>query len=62
MLTQAATRRAGILISIITCAVVVYAHSKSLLTRHLDHAYNSELSVECGAESAWPYLRDDLGS
>jgi len=60
MLTQVA-QRAGLLVSIITCALVVYAHSKCLLTRHLNQAFNSGLSLACGAESAWPHLREDIG-
>ena len=60
MLMLVAAQRAGLVFSIITCAVVVYTHSKSFLARHQDQAFGSDLSVECGAESAWPHLRNDF--
>jgi len=62
MLTGALGQRAGLFVSVMACAVVVYAHSKNFLNRHVGHPFSSELSVECGVESAWPHLRNDLAT
>lgn len=62
MLTWAMGQRAGLFLSVMACAMVVYAHSKNLLNRHLEYPLSSELAAECGAESAWPHLRNDLAT
>ena len=62
MPTYAMTRRIGLFLSIATCALAVCAQSKGLLHRPSDQTTDPEVSSELGVESAWPHLRQDLGT
>lgn len=59
MHTSTSMRRIGLVLSIVTSALVVCAHAKSLLERRSDPAFYQESSSAWGVESAWPHLRQD---
>jgi len=59
MRISASARRIGLVITIVTSALVVCAHAKSLLERRADTPFPQESSSAWGVESAWPHLRQD---
>lgn len=53
-------KRVGLLLSIATtCALIVGAQSKGLISSSADNALSEEPASELGVESAWPHLRSD---
>ncbi|WHZ13692.1 MAG: hypothetical protein OJF52_000526 [Nitrospira sp.] len=59
-MSNATTKRIGVIVAIATCALVVGVQSKSPINRPSHNSLNAEFTPELGVESAWPHLRQDF--